>query len=495
VKTAEAIESDWLALRAALAPTSPALIDADSGRAVSWRALDAAASQAASDWNLTPGSLLAIHEDNPFCVAVALFATLRSAAVAVVLNRRLKDDERRQQHEQIGSPIVAGIPLEASEPALSIVLPDFDIREIIESKPAVGLFDRALRERLLSSRRDVGDTPALGLFTSGTTGRSRCAVLPRRALLASAVATSALLDELPLDRWLACMPLFHIGGLSILLRAVVSGAPVVLLGTFDAAAVARANERFKPTLASFVPTMLSRLLDDGAAPGALRACLIGGAAAPRNLLVRAVAAGWPVLATYGLTEAASQVATARTFAPADDGVVGPPVPGATITIARPDADGVGEVVVDAATLMLGYLDPHTARLEIMHAPLHTGDLGRLNVDGALQLFARRSDLIITGGENVYPAEVELALAGCGAVAEAAVVGLPDNEWGQIVAAAIVLAPGATLADVGAFASAALAPHRRPRRLVAVTSLPRNSLGKLDRNAVRALFVAQATSPT
>jgi O-succinylbenzoic acid--CoA ligase len=328
------------------------------------------------------------------------------------------------------------------------------------------------------------------LYTSGTTGRPKGVVSTHANHHASAVASRRHLGARPGDRWLSVLPLCHVGGLSIVMRSVLDGTPLVLHARFDPAAVWRTLAAERITLLSLVPTMLHRLLD--AAPGdsvapALRCVLVGGAALAPALAARARAAGLPVAPTYGLTEAASQVATAPPGA--DDAAgVGRPLSGTRVRIADPDAEGRGEILVAGPTVMAGYFrDPAATAAALRDGWLHTGDVGRLDAAGRLTVLDRRTDLVVTGGENVHPAEVEGVLLAHPAIAEAAVYGVADPEWGKRVQAAVVLRPGADFdeAALRAWCRARLAGFKVPRAIAAVAELPRTASGKLRRHALAA----------
>ena len=352
----------------------------------------------------------------------------------------------------------------------------------------------ARRERM----RAVG--AALVLFTSGTSGRPKGAVLSLRNLCASAAGSIALLGAQPEDRWLCCMPLFHVGGLSILIRSALAGTPVVLHPRFDAEAVSASLEQDGVTRISLVATMLARLIEvRGArpAPEALSLVLLGGGPASRELLERARSLGYPIAPTYGLTEAASQVATrppqaeVRGATDLTGGMV--PLPGVEIRIVdargeRMAVDTVGEIEVRGATVMQGYLDeledlaPGASSQRGPEAWLATGDLGRIDAQGGLRVLDRRSDLIVSGGENVYPAEVESVLAEHPDIAEAGVIGVEDADYGQRPMAFIVAKTGRRLdpVEVSTFCHRHLARYKVPAELIVVDALPRNASGKLLR---------------
>lgn len=319
------------------------------------------------------------------------------------------------------------------------------------------------------------------LFTSGTTGNPRGAVLTREALLASAAASAASLGWEDGDCWLLCMPIARVGGLSILTRCLAARRCVALATAFDAQAFPAWIDEQRITLASVVPTMLTRVLDlhpDWRAPAHLRAVQVGGDTASDKLLARAVERGLPIVITYGLTESCSQVCLtpyAERHQPAACGA-GKPLPGVELRISD-----IGHIELRGPMLMAGYWDaPPLASGEWFD----TGDLGTLDASGCLHVHARRADLIVTGGENAYPAEIERALEAIPGIAAAGVFGIPNEEWGQRVAAALV-AEGTPPTDATLYASvrSQLAPHKRPRLIGYVDRLPQTAGGKLDRAAL------------
>ncbi|MBA4178000.1 MAG: o-succinylbenzoate--CoA ligase [Leptothrix sp. (in: Bacteria)] len=344
----------------------------------------------------------------------------------------------------------------------------------------------AERDAALQAEASLPPDAAAVLYTSGTTGRARGAVLTRAALLASAEASAANLGWQADDCWLLAMPAARVGGLSIVTRCLAARRAVALAPAFDAALLPQWLARWRVTQMSLVPTMLSLVLDahpGWMAPPHLRVLLLGGAAAPDALLARAAARRLPIVVTYGSTETCSQVVAtpyARRFEPAA-WRCGRPLPGVALRV-----DGQGRILVRGAMRMAGYLgEPPLAADDWFD----TGDLGSLDAQGCLHLHARRADLIVTGGENVYPAEVERVLEACPGIDAAAVFGLADATWGQTVAAALVAGPAPpSTAALWAHLQAHLAPHKRPRQVCFVPALPHNAAGKLDRLALPALAV-------
>ena len=330
------------------------------------------------------------------------------------------------------------------------------------------------------------DDAAAVLYTSGTTGRARGAVLTRSALLASARASQANLGWHDDDGWLLAMPVARIGGLSIVTRCLAARRAVALAPGFDAALLPQSIAQQRVTLASLVPTMLTLLLDahpDWAPPAHLRALLLGGAAASGALLARAAARRLPIIITYGCTETCSQV-VATPYAMRFDAAAcaaGRPLPGVQLRVDE------GHIQVKGPMLMAGYLgEPPLAP----DAWFDTGDLGALDAQGCLQLHARRTDLIVSGGENVYPAEVERALEACPGIRAAAVFGVADATWGQTVAAALVAGAQPPSDDALIdYLGAHMAPHKRPRSICYVEHLPYTAAGKPDRRALPTLAPA------
>ena len=346
----------------------------------------------------------------------------------------------------------------------------------------------------LPGERASDDTTLVVLHTSGTSGRAKGACLSFGNFAASALAAAAPLGEAITERWLACMPMFHVGGLSMFVRSLLFGGPLRLHGRFDAAEVGRALDAGDIAGVSMVPTMLSRLLDQRAghdAPAGLRVLLLGGAAASPELVRRALEAGYPVCPTYGLTEAASQVATAS---PPRRGATRTrpmlPLPEVQVRIVTDGLDlepgGVGEILVRGPTVMLGYLnEPEATARALAGGWLHTGDLGSVDVDGALTVHDRRDDLVVSGGENVYPAEVEAALLEHPSVAEAGVAGVPDTDLGARVVAWVVPRDGTAVDAVtlDAHCRARLAGYKCPREYRFRAELPRTASGKLLRRSL------------
>jgi O-succinylbenzoic acid--CoA ligase len=277
----------------------------------------------------------------------------------------------------------------------------------------------------------------------------------------------------PADRWLCCVPLSHIAGLSIVVRSAIYGTTAVLHDGFDVDRVATALREEPISVVSLVTTMLKRLLDADADLSGPRAILVGGGPVPASMLGEAIERGATVVQTYGLTETCSQVTT---LAPEDAlrklGSAGRPLLSSHVRIRD------GEILIQGPTVAPGRYDES--------GWLHTGDLGHIDEEGFLYVQDRIDDMIVTGGENVVPSEVEEVLLRHPAVADAAVVGREDPEWQQAVTAVVVLAPEAEVTpdELRDHCAETLAGYKVPKRVELAAALPRTPSGKLRRRALR-----------
>jgi O-succinylbenzoic acid--CoA ligase len=315
----------------------------------------------------------------------------------------------------------------------------------------------------------AGEGVALVVPTSGTGGEPKLARFGRAAVDAAVASSALALEATPADPWIGCLPLAHVGGLLVLLRGVLLGAPVRIHPAFDPAAIAAERDA---AFTAVVPTMLVRLLDAGVDLSHLRAILVGGAHLRSEDRDRAERAGWRIVETYGSTESCG-------------GIVydGSPLPGSE---ARIGADG--GIEVRGPTIMLGYrFDEESSRAAFTEDGwLRLGDAGEIDREGRLHVIGRFDDLIDSGGEKVWPEEVEAALRQHPKIADVAVGGRPDPEWGQRVVAWVVPAdPGdpPTLEELRAFASRLLPRYKAPQQLVLAADLPRTASGKVRRRAL------------
>lgn len=491
---------DWLAAQTMARPDGVALIIDDTTftfRALNDQVAVFAARLAAA--GAPRGGVLGILLPNRLEAALAVYAAARLGVTLALLNTRLTAAELAGQIARAACSLLV-CDAETLDVALELNgAPPLVCVDPLDHPPAVCLdqLPDGDAENYREGTIGLDDLFAI-MFTSGTSGTPRGALLTYGAIFAGAMSSAYRIGVLPHDRWLCVLPLYHVGGVSILLRSCLYGTTVDLWRRFEPDAIMRHICAAPVTLISLVPTMLYRLLerhDPAAPPRDLRLALLGGAATPPDLAERAAQLGWPVATTYGLTEAASQVATAL---PQDvrrkPGSVGKPLIFSQVRVVdesgRDQAPGVyGEIIVGGPTLMRGYLgETELERALDGDAWFATGDIGFLDADGDLWVVQRRSDLIISGGENIYPSEIEQVLRAHPAVAEAAVIGLPSPEWGQQVGAALVLHdPTARIDDILAFCRTRLAGYKLPRVVRIVAELPRTASGKLQRASLRELL--------
>jgi O-succinylbenzoic acid--CoA ligase len=449
----------WIARQEALRPQSPAL--ALEGAALSYgelRELGIRLGAALEARGVRAGQCVAVAAASSRALALAALGASFAGAAFFPLDPRSPEPRRRRLLEAAGAEHV------------------LDGAEITSAEASV----------VGESASPSPDSVELLIATSGSGGEPRVAVLTAGNLEAAAAAALARVPLAPGDAWIGCLPLSHVSGMSVLLRCARAGACARLHEGFDPGRVLEDLAAGGATHVSLVPAMLAALLDRWGArplPGTVKCLLVGGGPLSAPLAQRALAAGWPVYLTYGMTETASQVATGRLHAGWRPGWVGPPLAGMQVGICHD-----GRIRVRGAAVMAGYAvggrRPQRAAGE---EEFVSGDLGRLEPDGALVVLGRADEVLVSGGENVHPEEVESLLAQCPGIEDAAVSARPDPAWGDRLVALVV--GSADPASVERWCRERLPPSWRPRRILKVPALPRTALHKLDRPGLRRL-VAQ-----
>jgi O-succinylbenzoic acid--CoA ligase len=498
---------DWLTSRAASSPERVALVADD--RTWSFGELDAEVTRTArrlATLGVRAGDRIATLLHNGTAAALLPHATLRLGATLVPLNVRLSEPELAWQLDDAAPRLLVADEHTLTraehagrrQSALVTVRAD---RDGVRSGAPTGVV-RDGADAPLRLSHDADAVLAI-IYTSGTTGQPKGAMLTVENFWWSAIGSALNLGTHADDRWLACLPLFHVGGLSIVLRSAIYGIAAVVHDGFDPDAVNVAIDDGRVTVISVVAVMLQRMLEarhDRPYPPTLRCVLLGGGPAPQPLLDRCASLGVPVVQTYGLTETCSQVATlALEDVRRRSGAAGKPLYPNEVRIATPSGgegsrDEAGEILVRGPIVMAGYAGrPDATARAIVDGWLHTGDVGRLDREGYLYVLDRRDDLIVTGGENVYPAEVEAVLLSHPSITEVGVVGVADETWGQRVVAVARLSSDATHLDTGALQDlcrSRLAGYKVPREIRFVSEpLPRTASGKLRRAALRDLLAA------
>jgi fatty-acyl-CoA synthase len=347
------------------------------------------------------------------------------------------------------------------------------------------------------------EAPVLLCYTSGSTGAPKGVALTQGALFFNVVNSVHMHDLTSADRVLTTLPMFHVGGLNIqTVPALHAGATVILHAKFDPDAAFDAIERERVTLAVLVPAQLTAMMKlarwSKADLSSLRVLTTGSTIVSQAFVQRVHERGVPLIQVYGTTETCPIAAYLRIEdARRKAGAAGLPALYCALRIVDENDNDVpagadGEILVRGPNVMQGYWNAPAATATALRGGwYHSGDIGHVDVEGYLHVVARKYDLIISGGENIYPAEIENVLLEHPAIVEACVVGCPDERWGEAAVAAVVLQPGARLsaADVIAMLDGRIARYKQPRAVRFVDSLPRTALGKVKREELRAVVAA------
>jgi O-succinylbenzoic acid--CoA ligase len=439
----------WLSATAAALPDQVALVAGEDS--LTYADLDRRARSAARrlvSRGVDRGDRVALLTEHSAEYVVILHALVKIGAIAVPLDQRLSDTE--------------------VDALLGAVEPRLIVRESAEVLEAAEASDVVLDEEI--------DLEAINcvIHTSGSGGRPKPVELTYGNHLWNAIGSGVRIGVAPTDRWLCCLPLHHVGGFAIVLRSALYRTGIVL-EPFESGAVASTIAREPVTVISLVPTMLTRLLDEGAELDQLRCLLLGGGPCPQPLMDRALDAGVPLSPTYGLTEAASQVAT---MSPGETrlkpGSAGPPILTTEVKIDEQD----GTILVRGPSVAPNAAGPDEW--------LRTNDFGRLDEEGYLYVLGRADEVIVSGGENISPEEVERVLLEHPAVVDAGVTAEEHPEWQEAVVARVVLHDGQSVSaeELQAFCRERLAGFKVPKQIEFVAELPRNAQGKLLRRDLK-----------
>ncbi|MFD4817516.1 o-succinylbenzoate--CoA ligase [Peribacillus butanolivorans] len=479
---------NWLKNRAHLSPDRPAI--EFEGRTYTFLELHTLTGKMAgklANKGVKAGESCAVLLRNHIDSVVVIHALFYLGVKIVMLNNKLTAKELSWQIED--SEAVRLISEDSFSEKLS------DIRDILTD------FQVLLKEELPEEGTteflhefNLEDTATI-MYTSGTTGNPKGVIQTFGNHWWSAVGSMLNLGLREEDSWYCAVPIFHISGLSILMKSVIYGMKVVLVEKFDEREANRSIQENGVTIISVVTTMLNRMLHDlgkTSYPETFRCMLLGGGPAPVHLLEVCKGKGIPVYQTYGMTETSSQIVTlAPEYSMTKIGSAGKPLFPSQLRIVK---DGktcepgvAGEIVVSGPNVTKGYFKRLDATQQaITEGWLYTGDLGYLDEEGFLYVLDRRSDLIISGGENVYPAEIENVLSKHPAVFEAGVTGTDDEKWGQVPLAFVVLHQGAELKETELlnYCGDSLATYKIPRNVIFCEELPRNGASKLLRRELK-----------
>ena len=417
-------------------------------------------------------------------VLVLLFACARLGAMLVPLNWRL------------APPEIARV---VADCAPKVVLVENGFSGVL---PGLGLENLEARTDVVPEPEGGEDSPLLLCYTSGSTGAPKGVALTQRALFWNAVNSTHMHDLTSADRVLTTLPLFHVGGMNIQTTpALHAGASVTLHAKFDPAAALEAIERERITLTVLVPAQLEAMLAlprwQSADLSSLRMISTGSTIVSEAFVRKVSARGVPVIQVYGSTETCPVAAYVRAGdALRKAGSAGQPALHCEVKVVGADGaesapGGDGEILVRGPNVAAGYWNaPADTARTFVNGWYRSGDLGHFDDEGHLHVVARKTDMIISGGENIYPAEVESVLLECAAIEDVCVVGRMDARWGETVIAAVVLKPGRRMTEAEAMAlfEGRIARYKHPREVRFLERLPRSALGKVQKEAVRAALL-------
>ena len=414
-------------------------------------------------------SRIAILSDNSVMMAIYVLATMVVHKELLLLNVHLKPKEIENQLAQLDVTTVLHSVERREQLPNSISTIVFEsLERILSDEEADDTFDWTFEDR------DI----AVIMNTSATTGQFKSVPLRWGQIRAHVQASKEVLGKTEQDNWLMVLPLFHVSGLSILMRSLYNGTAVTILPKYDEAQVLKLIESENINMMSLVPTILTQL-EPSITHHKLRVILLGGEFIPMALIDACEKKSLPIYKTYGMTETFSQSVTFSVLDyPHKRDSVGKPLPGMQVRIDNPDADGVGEIHLTGPMVMTGYIDK-----EPIDGDLNTDDIGYVDEDGFVYILNRRKDLIISGGENIYPKELEDLVYTLPSVKECAVVPVPDPKWGQVPALFVAFHDGESMtADaILSFMTKSLAKYKVPKYVKILPALPRNGTGKIVRN--------------
>jgi long-chain acyl-CoA synthetase len=479
--------------RAAQDPNGPAIADA-SGSLTNAEMLEAVRSvtRRLQSSGIGPGDVVAVKLTNRIEFVLLLFAAWRLGATVTPVNPSLTEVEVARQVADSGARLLV---VEDGGSSVSDVQ-TLEVGDVYDAEPGPD-----------PSPSADGAALALLIYTSGTTGAPKGVMLDHANLDAMAAMGREALEVGPNDRCLLILPLFHVNGIVVsVLIPLLAGASVVIAERFNPTTFFQTIETERPTFFSAVPTIYTMLaaLPDDVQPdtSSVRFAVCGAAPASAELLARFENRfGFPLVEGYGLSEGTCASTINPVSGVRKAGTVGLPFPGQELRIVDPDGNEVargepGEVVVRGPNVMRGYLGrPEDTAAVIIDGWLHTGDIGKVDADGYLSLVGRSKEMIIRGGENIYPKEIEDVLAADPTVLEAAVVGVPDEVWGEVVVAFVQARPGSTIdvKELKQRCAESLSGYKRPQTIHVLEALPKNAVGKLDKKSLRAEL--ESTVPT
>lgn len=479
----------WLTQQAFLSPNVTA-IELENGNQMTFSELKQRSQEMAyqiATYGIHEGDHVAILSKNDPKMIITIHALSYLGATVVLLNTRLTPSELQYQ-------------INDANVSLLIYHDDFNdkVKQLFikDSLSFVELKSLSMSTEVTLKKEIRLSDPFTIIYTSGTTGFPKGVIHTYGNHWWSAISSALNIGLSKTDKWLAVLPFFHVGGLSIFLKSVIYGMPVYLMEKFNVSKVNQAIVENQVTMISVVTVMLQRLMEqlgDNRYPDTFRGMLLGGGPASKQLLEQAKQKNIPVFQSYGMTETSSQIVTLSAHdALRKIGSSGKPLLPAQIKIHRETSDGIGEIYVKGPMVTNGYYNNDKANEELFeHGWLKTGDLGRIDKEGFLYVVDRRNDLIISGGENIYPTEIEHVLERISHIREVAVVGKKDDTWGEVPVAYVVCdTETLTENNIIDYAKRHLASYKVPKQIIFLDELPRNASNKILRHELKALLQAK-----
>ena len=416
---------------------------------------------------------IAIVSDNSVTMAVYLLAAMLVRKEVLLLNVHLTAGEIENQLCQLHITTVLHSAKRRTQVPASVIAIEFESVEAMLHDIAEDTFDWTFADN---------DIAAI-MNTSATTGQFKSVPLRWSQIKSHVQASQEVLGRSEQDNWLMVLPLFHVSGLSILMRSLYNGTAMTIMESYHEEQVLQCIHDGRINMMSLVPTILKNL-EPRIIHHQLRVILLGGEFIPRPLVDACVEKQLPIYKTYGMTETFSQSVTMPVLLNLNKlDSVGKPLPGMTVHIVNPDVDGVGEIHLNGPMVMRGYINR-----EPIHGDFNTDDMGYVDEDGFLYILNRRTDLIISGGENIYPKEIEDTVYAMQGVKECAVIPVADTKWGQVPALFVAFddidALGTDLKMiVRDYISSKLAKYKVPKYITIMDALPRNGTGKIMRKSL------------
>ncbi|MDZ5470257.1 long-chain fatty acid--CoA ligase [Bacillus sp. 31A1R] len=486
-------ELDWLENRARLAPDSEAVIDADISMTWTYSELNNRCNRVANwlvEKGIRKGDRVALLSPNDICYLDLLFACGKIGAIFVPLNWRLSTSEIRYILED-STPKLLGYHSSFTKTVADLNEMNMELFKVEKESY---FKDSGFTRDIPISEED----PLAIIYTGGTTGKPKGVVLSHRSILWNGLNTILSWNLTSEDTTLTYMPMFHTGGLNALsIPLLMIGGKVVIAKEFDPHSAICYLNKYQCTIVLFVPTMYHMLVETDEFKGTefptIKAFLSGGAPCPLEIYEAFNQKGLQFKEGYGLTEAGPNNFFIETWmANEKRGSVGKPMMFNQIQLLKEDGtvaenEEVGEVLIKGKHSFEFYWKNEDATKETLKQGwLHTGDLAKRDNDGYFYIVGRKKDMIITGGENVYPLEVEHWIAAHPEVSEVAVVGLPDSKWGEIVTAFIVLKNNASLSveEIKNYCSYKLGNYKIPKKIIFIKELPKTHVGKIDKNQLK-----------